>query len=83
MMTFTEWGEAVKTMLPTLTTVATEYGLFLNQEAADRLIEEGEYLTVYVMLRGVCDGLQSIPSAAVHYASLCGVCHEYPHEDSH
>lgn len=83
MMTFTEWGEEVKTILPNLTKVAEEHGLFLNQEAAERLMGEGEYLTVYVMLRGVCDGLQHVPSAAIHYASLCSICHAYPHEDAH
>lgn len=83
MITFTEWGEEVLTILPELTKVAEAYGLFLNQEAAERLIEEGEYLTVFTMLRGVCDGLQIVPSAAIHYVSLCSICHRYPHEDSH
>jgi hypothetical protein len=83
MITLNEWGCLVKTILPSLETAAEEHGLFLNSEAATRLLDEGEYLTVYHMVRGVCDGLQLIPTAVLTYGDLCSLIEKYPHEDAH
>lgn len=83
MITFSEWGELVKTVLPTLERASQDYGLFLNLEAADRLLDEGEYLTVYHMIKGVCDGLEAIPEASMAHSEACLVVHEYPHESAH
>lgn len=83
MTTFHEWGDKVKAVLPSLSQVARENGLFINEEATERLLDEGEYLTVFAMVQSVCEGLQSIPDAASSYGELCGILAEYPHEAQH
>lgn len=83
MTTFHEWSDSVKAILPSLSKVASENGLFLNQEAAVRLLDEGEYLTVYAMVQSVCEGLQTIPCASMAYEEICELVSLYPHEEPH
>ena len=82
MITFNEWGQQVLGMLPTFELAATQNGLFLNAEAAERLIESGEYLTVLAMLQGVCEGLEAVPEAFAEHAHLCDILKLYPHEEA-
>lgn len=81
MITFNEWGQLVREKLPAFGLVADQHGLFLNTEAAERLLDAGEYLTVLTMLNGVCEGLQAIPIAFAEHAHLCEVVKQYPHEE--
>jgi hypothetical protein len=81
MPTFRKWGEEVKAVLPTLERVATENGLFLNAEAAYKLLDEREFPTVYAMLQGVCEGLSMIPTALADHERICGLLARYPHEE--
>jgi len=83
MLTFDQWGQQVRELLPDFGTVAVKYSLFLNTEAAERLLDVGEYLTVFAMLQGFCEGLQIDPSAALEHAQLCDILKSYPHEESH
>jgi hypothetical protein len=83
MTTFREWGEQVKAIIPSLVQVASDNGLFFNGDAAERLLDDGEYLTVYTMLQAVCEGLASIPVAMTDHESLCSILVQYPHEEQH
>lgn len=83
-MTFTEWGEKVSALLPEFGEFAAQNSMQLNLEAAQRLLDEGEYLTVWTMLRAVCDGLPDDPSSyGGRYTDLCQICEDYPHEETH
>jgi hypothetical protein len=83
MLTFNEWADQVRADLPAFAIIADNYSLFLNKEAAERLLEIGEYQTVLVMLQGVCEGLRAFPAAFIEMSHICGVCEKYPHEESH
>lgn len=83
MLTFHEWGEQVREVLPALSVTAVKYGLFLNDEAAGRLLDDGEYQTVLAMLQAVCDGLAADPSAFADHADVCSIVGKYPHEETH
>jgi hypothetical protein len=83
MLTFKEWGEEVRASLPDLSVTAEKYGLFLNRDAAERLLDEGEYQTVLAMIQAVCDGLAHDPAAFADHAEVCIVVGKYPHEETH
>jgi len=82
MLTFNEWGEQVREQLAVLETAANKHALYLNIEAAGRLLDDGEYPTVLAMLQGVCEGLQAVPEAFAEAAHVCEIVKKYPHEES-
>jgi hypothetical protein len=83
MLTYVEWADQVRADLPEFAVIAESYNLFLNLEAAQRLLDDGEYQTVLVMLQGVCEGLRAFPAAFTEHSHICGICDQYPHEETH
>jgi hypothetical protein len=84
MLTFTEWGDRVQAALPQFEDFAARYNMHINVEATVRLLGEGEYQTVWTILRLVCEGLPDDPSSyGGEYTVLCQLCELYPHEETH
>lgn len=84
MLTFTEWGERVLAALPQFGEFAVRYNMQINVEATERLLGQGEYQTVWTILRAVCDGLPDDPSSfGGEYTHLSQLCELYPHEEAH